>query len=84
MIGTQTSKLEDMKETLNITEKRVLDACIAAEGQEFEGEILIENIEYKPLGITLNQLKGYIGQLIKKGYLHTIEYSKHDITYTLA
>lgn len=73
-----------MKVKLNEMESKVLNACLEAEGQEFEGEILIENIEYKQLGISLNQLKGYIGQLVKKNYLRTIEYSKHDITYTIA
>lgn len=55
-----------MKVKLTQIEEQVFNACKAAVGVEFEEIILIENIK---VNMTRNVLRGYIGQLIKKGWL---------------
>ncbi|MDO4163983.1 MAG: hypothetical protein Q4D56_06310 [Bacteroides sp.] len=61
-------------EPLTIREQQVLDLCIAnAEWYGEEGGFCYEETAYNTLGLTLQQLKGYIGQLVKKGYLLTCE-----------
>lgn len=56
-----------MKVSLNKVEMQVLDACKRAEGREIENEIWFEHIERN--GLSDSQLKGYLSQLIEKGYL---------------
>lgn len=56
-----------MKKFLNSIEYQVLDACRKAESREIENEIWFEHIERN--GLSISQLKGYLSQLIDKGYL---------------
>ena len=75
-----------MKQPLTITEQQVFDACKEAEGKEFEDCILIENIRIDDM--SRNVLRGYIGQLIKKGWLRVGSwdgtYTPRDTYYTIA
>lgn len=56
-----------MKAALNTTERQVFEACKKAEGKEIENEIWFEHIDRN--GLSKPQLKGYLSQLIEKGYL---------------
>ena len=69
-----------MKTILTPKEQEVFNACLAAEGHEYKGEVLIEDIS---IDMPRKVLRGYIGQLIKKGWMNTIEYSSTDITYVI-
>lgn len=63
-----------MKTNLNETEQKVLDLCIEnAKSYNEEGAFCYEEIDYKALGLTLNQLKGYLSQLCQKGYIQVLE-----------
>jgi ribonucleotide reductase beta subunit family protein with ferritin-like domain len=75
-------KLEtDMKAKLNSMEAQVFEACKKAEGQEIEEEVWFECIDRKTLGLTVNQLKGYISSLIRKGWLRQVGF---EPTYHIA
>ena len=68
-----------MKATLNEEEAKVFEACKKAEGKEIEGEVWFECIERN--GLSVNQLKGYISSLLKKGYLRQVGF---EPTYHIA
>jgi hypothetical protein len=38
-----------------------------------DGEFCYDETDYESLGITLEQMKGYLGQLVKKGYITACE-----------
>lgn len=56
-----------MKKLLNAIEAQVFESCKKAESREIENEIWFEHIERN--GLSKPQLKGYLSQLIEKGYL---------------
>lgn len=69
-----------MKEQLNDMEMQVFEACKRAEGKEgFEGEVWFEHIERN--GLSVNQLKGYISSLLRKGWLRQVGF---EPTYHIA
>ena len=51
-------------------EKKVYNLC-AANAQTYgeDGVFCQDETDYESLGITLEQMKGYLGQLVKKGYI---------------
>lgn len=59
-----------MKQELNEIETKVLQQIKkVAEYYSEDGNFTIDEIDVKPLGITTNQLKGYVGSLSRKGYI---------------
>lgn len=55
-------------------EKEVYNLCVAnAETYGEDGRFCYDETDYESLGITLGQMKGYLGQLVKKGYITACE-----------
>lgn len=68
------------KQALNTVETQVFEACVKAEGASIEYEIWFEDIRVE--GLSVNQLKGYIGQLVQKGWLKAVGEDKYP-TYVI-
>jgi hypothetical protein len=55
-------------------ENEVYNLCVAnAETYGEDGGFCYDETDYESLGITLGQMKGYLGQLVKKGYITACE-----------
>lgn len=55
-------------------ENEVYNLCVAnAETYGEDGGFYYDETDYESLGITLGQMKGYLGQLVKKGYITACE-----------
>lgn len=55
-------------------ENEVYNLCVAnAETYGEDGGFCYDETDYESLGITLEQMKGYLGQLVKKGYITACE-----------
>lgn len=55
-------------------ENEVYNLCVAnAETYGEDGGFCYDETDYESLGITLGQMKGYLGQLVKKGYIIACE-----------
>ena len=52
-------------------ENEVYNLCVANAGED--GGFCYDETDYESLGITLEQMKGYLGQLVKKGYITACE-----------
>lgn len=64
---------------LNNVETKVLNECIRVANQYDEnGGLCYNEIDKESIGITLNQLKGYLSQLVTKGYIIPLEDSYFD------
>ena len=62
-----------MKETLNEKEKQVFDALVInARSYNEEGCFCYEEVNYHELGLSLQQMKGYLSSLVKKNYIIAI------------
>lgn len=62
-----------MKATLNETENKVFDALVSnARFYNEEGCFCYEDVNYNELGLSLQQMKGYLSSLVKKGYIIAI------------
>lgn len=73
-------------ERLNQVEQVVLDLCKKnAEEYGEDGGFCYDETDYKSLGLTDLQMKGYLSQLCQKGYIETVEgcYFTHFIKNTL-
>ena len=71
-----------MKATLNEIEQQVYDALIYnARCYDEDGGCCYEDIDYKGMGLTLEQVKGYLSQLCQKGYIQVVNggYFSHVI-----
>jgi hypothetical protein len=70
------------KINLNEVEKKVYDACIKnANNYGEEGGFCYEEIDLQELGITINQLKGYLSQLVQKKLIWALDdsYFSHQV-----
>lgn len=72
-----SKKLErDNRESLNQVEQAVYDLC--KQNADYYGEdggFCYEETEYESLGLTTNQMKGYLSILQQKGYIAKVEES---------
>lgn len=65
-----------MKATLNKIEQQVYDALVCNSSSYNEnGGCCYDEIDYKDMGLTLEQVKGYLSQLCQKGYIEQVENS---------
>lgn len=68
----ETSNCSSRK--LTDIENKVYNLCVAnAETYGEAGGFCYDETDYESLGITLEQMKGYLGQLVKKGYITACE-----------
>lgn len=59
--------------TISSGKRRVTFFVANAETYGEDGGFCYDETDYESLGITLGQMKGYLGQLVKKGYITACE-----------